>query len=1703
MTNVDYNVENLNATSESKYRIEEDQYEVISKSHYDARSKRMIYKTEMVVSSNAQGRKDGPQAEEKVVTVRKDRTIFDVPKRYKTSKDIHNAVHALVETASLRSLQTKDRFRAMGVPTLTNLAGEIVPLTRDEAEHYFGEIARLHFFDRLRQLMAQMQQLAPFGVNQRYLFHQLEGDDGEHTVDDFENGSVVSAFTAASKSLTPSAQQQQQQNTQTSALPAVYSVTNSVPSTALASADDASSFAMTNSNSVLANAFQHSQPRTFSSSHGGLGSVVNEDYSINVASINGLPRMARTAADSHNNGESNASVYPPSVANATAVSGHASVTSAVQRLSQSFFDELQTISSNDHIKRKVDRDLLSQSTSLDYMQLMARQQHRNNNSSSNNKRHGGGIAYHDSGSVSSRRSHNKKHYKHVQGQKIRLTPLDIEVETMRQQQKQGGQYNSSKAINSARSSPSKIKQQSSLRMKDVNEAHKHRSEGGNDDAQSQLTLQTSVAALSAANGIEAWDELSSQTNPVPGSPRTKYIAGCLRAGLQPLPNILLRREFTTKISLAHFGMGDAMGCVLAQCISQLPHVESIDFHDNNLTDTSLKHLIAALIDMPDLRELNLSRNKIDGESSDAMAEWFARADCPIVNLILQNADIDDGECDRFVQCLVSNEKLLELDMSSNMLGSAPENSGERTGGEAIAEFLVSSSCRLKSLKLAWNSIRGTPATVLMQSLKANETLTYLDLNCNGLGAQAGLYLGDALIQNRTLQTLLINNNNLSASAVVSICIGITENLALKHVEMNENPIGIIGAKMIMQSSIGWGSSVHVDAKNCNTFVSDPLCWFDPTLPCQMHTLQLSNPYDRAVAFYLLHLVASHSTYVIAAAQYEATEKGKVEKLEFVQSLAHDREQFFDEEQKKIMHGLRTVHDAASNLDLATQMFYDADADGSGKLDKDELRDVLHSIGFQIDADRLNDIFAVFDVDGGGAIDLPEFIMLLKAQSREAAMRIKEMQEYPISCLAATPGVKYIPPTTGKLTLLVNDGFVQKSSFLTISTADQKFAYNMAKGIGDVSLMTEAVRNTKMRYDEAYALYKTLHKEIPDKAQVLLRVVPQMMFSFEARQLISKVTHDNRNELARVKLAFGVALRPMLGAYNGYYALDLSKEIDRLCLTRLLEQSQTWNSYRIRNSIIGLGKIGDVSQHGNWSCFRNEIFQGKPIEITPRLFTPMPHAGSLEFDFSGSTRPTGQELRMSDKRVCKVLSNLVLLPEENTVEATNKLTLWRKKASEKNREQTVFMPMYAFDPPKAKEAGMAMDAFYDQLLERQSMLRAGRKKEETKVVLHDVRKLHAQADEGKQQKASQDSNEDGSYSARSDSSSSSSGSSSSSSSSGSSSSGSSRTSRSTSFTSSTARGDDVEGEGDNPATNTHVNSNSVDDNDEDAGTVVTSDEVEANEDDDEDEENGELSAEAQENHQRQRIAEQRARLETLLHARRGVSMHAKAAKFLEAVEETFGQLWLYSRHVALIVMYFQKLFGNIGQSRVFGSYLVEMVVSLFGRIIDLHNFEIVLEQLDGVDCGCLFARLGLLNIFNPMKPEVTLELDMDRREERLLAKIIVYLSVVEPGINLTFKQFQWKREMDYIPGWELTDSWMSEEGMPIHGKLVFTYYSGEGKGKFGCLPDVFVRKALCAMVLVDENDVIDEEDSVPDVLTNTAEKHYARNKDVWISYLSIR
>ena len=71
----------------------------------------------------------------------------------------------------------------------------------------------------------------------------------------------------------------------------------------------------------------------------------------------------------------------------------------------------------------------------------------------------------------------------------------------------------------------------------------------------------------------------------------------------------------------------------------------------------------------------------------------------------------------------------------------------------------------------------------------------------------------------------------------------------------------------------------------------------------------------------------------------------------------------------------------------------------------------------------------------------------------------------------------------------------------------------------------------------------------------------------------------------------------------------------------------------------------------------------------------------------------------------------------------------------------------------------------------------------------------------------------------------------------------------------------------------------------------------------------------------------------------------------------------------------------------------------------------------------------------MQPEGSWELDLSRFEERLVAKMLCVLSAQEPGDNWPEKQFQWSRDMDCMPGWELTTG-------KYHGNKGFTAASGQ-------------------------------------------------------------
>jgi hypothetical protein len=718
----------------------------------------------------------------------------------------------------------------------------------------------------------------------------------------------------------------------------------------------------------------------------------------------------------------------------------------------------------------------------------------------------------------------------------------------------------------------------------------------------------------------------------PISPRSMYIDKCLRGGMNPRAGMLIRRDISKELVLTRLGIGDEMATYIAESLCGIPSIECINLSDNRLTDAGMAPILKSLVSIPELLELDMSYNEIGEETSACLAQYMGRKDCPLKVLCLRAADLDDGECAGFVEALSENKTLTSIDLSYNLIGSA-ENLNTvypdfTTGGEALAEWLADEECVLKTLVLEWNMIRLDSAIQLAQALHTNISLTYLDLSYNSLATDGGLALGDAIIDNRTLKTLRLNNNNITSTACFTICIGAIENIALTELSMGGNPIGTPGANALMLVPLTVGDRIKISAVNCNILIRDSTCWFNPQRPCSDYRLNLSHPFERAIAFKLLRLVASHPTYVFKYCNYVEEVDGRLGRntpLNLVQIIDPETERLMTEDRNKICENLRKVIEAASDHDKAVELFHETDEDGSGELDAEEMMVLMENLGIPCDMDRIEEVINEVDISGEGQLDFDEFFLFLRQLGKEAKNRLKDLTEFPVMALKELTGSKkprYLPPRSGIMVCEVVDSFKLKSVFRSISAVDHDYAQSVASESGEShQMLAHAVSHAKLRLQEAMEIYKTMVNESRNKIICALKLLPQINNTLECKQFVKKVFKNDRTGLMQLKLALGQCINPMFGHVNGFYSLDLSKEFDRLCLSQLLEKSRTACSKKASLSEWGgFGCMRNTSQDGNWSCFRNEIFNGEGIEITTRRFIPMPRSGKLEFDYSTIDRP---------------------------------------------------------------------------------------------------------------------------------------------------------------------------------------------------------------------------------------------------------------------------------------------------------------------------------------------------------------------------------------------------------------------------------------------------------------------------------------------------
>ena len=75
----------------------------------------------------------------------------------------------------------------------------------------------------------------------------------------------------------------------------------------------------------------------------------------------------------------------------------------------------------------------------------------------------------------------------------------------------------------------------------------------------------------------------------------------------------------------------------------------------------------------------------------------------------------------------------------------------------------------------------------------------------------------------------------------------------------------------------------------------------------------------------------------------------------------------------VIGGFVSTSDSSFGQTTLKQLFYIADKDGNGTIEKEELKDALLGLGFKLTEKQINGIFAKADKDGNNKIDMEEWL----------------------------------------------------------------------------------------------------------------------------------------------------------------------------------------------------------------------------------------------------------------------------------------------------------------------------------------------------------------------------------------------------------------------------------------------------------------------------------------------------------------------------------------------------------------------------------------------------------------------------------------------------------------------------------------------------------------------------------------------------------
>lgn len=341
------------------------------------------------------------------------------------------------------------------------------------------------------------------------------------------------------------------------------------------------------------------------------------------------------------------------------------------------------------------------------------------------------------------------------------------------------------------------------------------------------------------------------------TPRSMYLRESAKKNLIPLSLLLRKDSNPMGVHLAHRGLGDERMLPLITVIDSLPAIHTIDLCDNRLTDLTLVPLASKLIQFKSLTHLDLSFNKMD-ESSATIMDFLKSDDCKVFTLLLNGADVDDNECKDLADAISLNKSITTLSLSRNLIGKDELLNVLKpsliTGGAALGNMLKANTT-ITELDLSWNSIRFDSAIAIAEALAFNSTLKILYLGYNSFGDMPSQILGRTLKSNTGLTLLDLEFNSITPKAATVLANAISFNETLLKLNINGNVLGKIGAQALVaaiQRSSRENRALQVSFINCDC-VMDEGNIFSAGNPHGTWRLNLKEPYGQMVAAECMYL----------------------------------------------------------------------------------------------------------------------------------------------------------------------------------------------------------------------------------------------------------------------------------------------------------------------------------------------------------------------------------------------------------------------------------------------------------------------------------------------------------------------------------------------------------------------------------------------------------------------------------------------------------------------------------------------------------------------------------------------------------------------------------------------------------------------------------------------------------------------------------